>query len=343
MKVTSCIDWAPRFSQKEAVSISKKFYGVDVLASSLPSERDQNFLLKSRNSGKKYVLKISNQKEKKETLDLQNSAMKIISSCLGNDSCPQICLTKEGKKTKKISQKQSYHYVRMVTYIEGKPLAQTLPHTPILLQSAGKFIAKIDQALKNFSHPAAKRKFHWDLQRGPETIKQLMKYIEKPEERSLIKHLLERFQSQAMKSVSQLKKTVIHNDGNDYNILVKDSDKKSLNQKKCFGILDFGDMVYSYTVGDIAVVAAYVMLDKKNHWDAASHLIKGYDRVMKISDKELEAVSHFIYLRLCMSVVISAFQKKKQPDNEYLIISEKKAWNLLKKLGETEIDPACLI
>jgi hypothetical protein len=41
-------------------------------------------------------------------------------------------------------------------------------------------------------------------------------------------------------------------------------------------------------------------------------------------------------MRLAMSVTISAHQKQIQPDNHYLIISEKPAWNLLEKL--TTID-----
>lgn len=343
MKIINYLDFVPQFSEKEAISISEKVYGMDVLASPLPSERDQNFLLEEKISGKKYILKISNQKEKKEILDLQNSAMERISSYLQTHSCPKICSTREGEKTVKIIHNQSSHYVRMVTYIEGIPLGEAFPHTPDLLQSVGEFIARIDQALKGFSHPAAKREFYWDLQRGPETIKEFNKYIDNPDKRSLIKSFYEKFKSQARQTVSELEKTVIHNDGNDYNILVSFSDKRSLNQKKVFGIIDFGDMVYSYTVGDIAVTAAYVMLGKENFWDSAFHLIKGYSEVLRISDKELEAISHFIYLRLCMSVVISAFQKKKHPDNKYLTISEKKAWTLLKKLGETKIDPAYLI
>jgi Ser/Thr protein kinase RdoA (MazF antagonist) len=344
MKITNYIDFTPRLSNKEAISISQKLYGMDVLASPLPSERDQNFLLKEKNTGHKYVLKISNQKEREEILDLQNSAMERVSSCLGPFSCPKICLTKEGEKIKKIIHKnQSSHYVRMVTYIEGVVLAEAHPHTPDLLQSVGEFIAKIELALKDFSHPAARRRFYWDLQRGPETIKKFMKYIDNSYEYSLIKYFLGKFQSQAAGIVSELEKTVIHNDGNDYNILVSFPDKSRPNQRKASGIIDFGDMVYSYTVGDIAVAAAYVMLDKENYWDSASDLIKGYDEVIKISDKELEAISHFIYLRLCMSVAISAFQKKQHPDNEYLVISEKNAWNLLKKMKETKINPSHLI
>ena len=341
MEITRYIDFAPRFSGKDAEFISRELYGMDVFVQPLPSERDQNFLLKDKKSGNKYVLKISNQKEKKEILELQNSAMERIGLFLNTSSCPQICLTARGKKTEKIRNKnRESHFVRLVTYIEGVPLAEVRPHSPGLLRSIGRFIAKIDQVLKEFSHPAAKRDFYWDLQKGPEVIKNFISYINDPDELDLINYFLNKFHSQASPIISELGKTIIHNDGNDYNILISHPDKKGSNQKKAYGIIDFGDMVYSYTMGDIAVAASYVMMGKKNFWESASYLIKGYNEIIKISDKELEAIHHFIYLRLCMSVALSAFQKKQYPDNEYLSISEKKAWELLKRIREVKINPA---
>jgi len=338
------IDFAPQFTKSEAVKMGKEIYGLDVYASPLPSERDQNFLLEVKDTGYKYVLKISNQKEKKEILDLQNSAMERIDSFWQGSICPQICLTKDEKKTAKVAHHRgSSHYVRLVTYIKGLPLGDVDPQPPELLHSVGRLIARVDKALEDFQHPAAHRVFYWDLKTGPDTIKQYLKYIYDPGERSLIHYFLNRFESQALGVVSQLKKTVIHNDANDYNILVESNDKKKFYQGKASGIIDFGDMIHSYTVGDVAVAAAYVMLGKKDFWVSASHLIRGYREIMKISDKELKIIPHLIYMRLCMSVSISAFQKRQNPENKYLHISEKKAWELLKKLKETEKDAADFI
>jgi hypothetical protein len=41
-------------------------------------------------------------------------------------------------------------------------------------------------------------------------------------------------------------------------------------------------------------------------------------------------------MRLAMSVAISAYQKQIQPENLYLIISEKPAWSLLEKLTKSD-------
>ena len=52
-----------------------------------------------------------------------------------------------------------------------------------------------------------------------------------------------------------LPKGAIHNDGNDHNILVLDGEMA--------GLLDFGDMVSSALVCEVANTAAYCILDKR--------------------------------------------------------------------------------
>jgi len=133
---------------------------------------------------------------------------------------------------------------------------------------------------------------------------------------------------------------VIHNDGNDQNILINISDnqRNGEKQKMSLGIIDFGDMVFSYTVNDIAVASAYVMLHKKNFMEAASHMIKGYNEIINLTNREFKAIPHLIYMRLCMSVAISAFQKRQNPENKYLTISEEGAWKLLKRLKKSDLN-----
>ena len=50
----------------------------------------------------------------------------------------------------------------------------------------------------------------------------------------------------------------------------------------------------------------------------------------------MKCLPYFILIRLSMSVTISAHQKSLQPDNKYLQISEKPAWNLLQQLQNKE-------
>ena len=64
---------------------------------------------------------------------------------------------------------------------------------------------------------------------------------------------------------------VIHNDGNDYNILV--------NLGEVAGVVDFSDMVSSALVFEIANAAAYCMLDKPEPLRVAADIVTGYHEV----------------------------------------------------------------
>src|SRR5437899_1897496 len=95
----SLLQQAPRLSAAEAVRLARDLYGIEALASPLPSERDQNFLLTSvaasgtpglgtrglgtgglgtddgRLTTARYVLKIANATEERAILEAQNAAM----------------------------------------------------------------------------------------------------------------------------------------------------------------------------------------------------------------------------------------------------------------------------
>jgi Ser/Thr protein kinase RdoA (MazF antagonist) len=89
------------------------------------------------------------------------------------------------------------------------------------------------------------------------------------------------------------------------------------------GLLDFGDMVYSYTVGDLAIAIAYVVLDKAEPRAVAEEVVEGYTSEFALLDEELEMLWPLVRLRLAMSVCIAAKQLREQPKNEYLRISQR--------------------
>ena len=80
--VTSVVQQGPHFSLAEAVRLAEEYYGLRPIAEPLPSERDQNFLLRD-DRGEQFVLKIANSDEALEVLDLQN---KVVTFLGGSDT-----------------------------------------------------------------------------------------------------------------------------------------------------------------------------------------------------------------------------------------------------------------
>ena len=89
------------------------------------------------------------------------------------------------------------------------------------------------------------------------------------------------------------------------------------------GLLDFGDMVYSYTAGDLAIAIAYVVPGKPDPLSAAREVVAGYTQEFYLLPEELDALWRLVLLRLAMSICMAAHQQRQRPENKYLQVSQK--------------------
>uniref|UniRef100_UPI00257F9671 aminotransferase class III-fold pyridoxal phosphate-dependent enzyme n=1 Tax=Candidatus Borrarchaeum sp. TaxID=2846742 RepID=UPI00257F9671 len=321
----------PSLSDSEVLKLINELYGITGLIQELPSERDQNFLVVTEED-KKYVFKIANKFEKEEILDLQNKAMLHLTSPDDSGNYPRVSLTKSSELIA-VYQKddETSHFVRLVTFIPGKVFAKVNPHNKELLYDFGRFVGETSKLLESFNHTAANRKLYWDLKLAYNIINKYKEHISDLEKRLIVEHFLNEYKINVLPNLSNLRTSVIHNDFNDYNVIVNRG--KSPNQYQ-FGIIDFGDMVYSHTIFELAVATTYAILGKKNPIKEAAHVINGYHSVYPLNELELELLFNLICTRLCMSVSIAAYQQKIEPENEYLKVSEKPAWETLKLLKD---------
>jgi len=328
--MTTAVQKAPRISLDDAVRIALEQYDVAGSAFTLPSERDQNFLLQT-NSGQKFVLKVANADEPYDFLSLQNELIRFLAAKKIDLQFPQIVPTKSRADIATITTADSRkHFVRLLTWLDGVCFAEIKPHDRILLASLGRALAQMDAALTEFSHPAAHRSFYWDL-RNAASARELIGLL--PADR---RALVERYFDECAKiDWSSLRFSVIHNDANDYNVLVNSSDPS---RRRVSAILDYGDVVYSATVCNLAVALAYEMLDKNDPIAAAAQVVAAYQEIYPLSESEIDVLYALAVMRLCFSVCIAAKQTRDVPDNEYLNISNAPVWALLEKLQEVSPD-----
>jgi Ser/Thr protein kinase RdoA (MazF antagonist) len=334
----SLLQATPGLSTQTAEWLAKTRYELNARARLLPSERDQNFLLESA-SGEKFVLKIANGREDLSLLLAQNDVLTHLGERL--PYCPRILPTTSGELITQFRVENGLsHFVRLVTYLPGVPFAACNSRSPSLLFDIGETIGKLDRELACFDHPAIHRKFHWDLAQGVAVINKYSALISNPELRKVALDCAEEFETKFSVIGKDLRRSVVHGDVNDYNLLVESDEQRSF---RVSGIIDFGDIVFSYTAGDLAVAIAYTVLDKSDVLQAAAYLVSGYSTTNWLNDAEVEALFPMIKLRLCMSVCLAAYQQQQRPDNRYLDISQQAVLKTLPRLAAINPEEAAAL
>ena len=327
--MSSTVQTAPRLSREEAVRIAAELYGIEVSAAPLPSERDQNFLLRD-SRGEQFVLKIANPQESLEFLEMQNCMIRFLSGAPVEMSFPRIIISKSQKDIPAFESSGGQpHYVRLLSWIDGVCLASVQPHNRKLLRSLGRALAQMDAALAGFEHPAAHRSFYWDIRRAS-VAREYLPLL--PDSK---RNLVERFLAGWVAiDWSRLRSSIIHNDANDYNVLVSPINAPDQSPDwRVTAILDYGDVVHTATVCELAVALAYVMLDKPDPINAAAQVVSAYHEVYPLTEDEVDSLYALLTARLCCSVCYAAYQAREIPANDYLMISNEPAWALLEKLS----------
>ncbi|MBW2015901.1 MAG: aminotransferase class III-fold pyridoxal phosphate-dependent enzyme [Deltaproteobacteria bacterium] len=314
------LDDTPCFSESEASEIALDLFGIRATASPLPSERDQNFLLEAE-GGERYVLKIANAREERDFLETQNQALVHLEGKV--PFCPKIFPSRTGTLISEVrSPDGKTHFVRLVSFLSGRPLGQISRHSSDLFQDLGRRVAQLDRALADFDHPGAHRAFHWDLARAEEVIGEYGPLIKEPEIRRLVEQCMAEFERDVRPLLPGLRKSVIHNDANDYNVIVGGGQDLYSRGQRVTGIIDFGDMVYSYTVADLAVALAYAVLDKPDPLGVAAQVVEGYHAEFPLEEPEIRALFGLVKMRLCLSASVAAWQVRQRPEDDYLVVSQ---------------------
>jgi len=325
------IQTTPSFSDDELLEILTEQYNLTGVLKKLPGYCDQNLRL-TTSDNIQYIVKVANAAEPKLELDMQNAAMKHLTQ--KHCAVPHAIANNHAESITMINNNQQQAYcLRVLSYLPGDFYvdANSQNHTPELWHDLGQFMGKIDLALSDFEHPGAYRYLDWDLAQGYR-ICMSKKSLLDDQQAKLVEYFLTLYKTQTMPILGQLPQGVIHNDANDYNLLINNTKIPS----KISGLIDFGDIVHSHIINELAITCAYALMGEKNEkhdlLSVLKTIVSGYHQVRPLKDAELEVLFSLISLRLCTSVCNAALAISQQPENTYLLVSVKPAWQLLEQL-----------
>ena len=327
----------PQFSVADAKRVLLDHYDLgaaDTLAlSPLPSERDQNFRVDTP-AGRRFIFKIVNEAEPPASVAFQGALLDHLRATDPGLPVPRLVPTRSGDTTCSLAGTAGPgHLARLVTWLDGTPLAEAGPNSANL-RSLGSVLGRLDRALGSLGHAGAHRDFEWDLRATPQ-VRGRLHTIQDPERRALVEAIVGRYEGRVAPVLGGLRHGVIHNDANDWNILVTGD--------AVTGLIDFGDALHAPLIADLAVACAYAMLNQPSPVEAAAAVVAGYDEVMPLEDIEFEVLLDLAQARLALSVSISAERQHRGGDNPYHLVSERAAWELVAKLSRIDRQVATAI
>jgi len=306
----------PVFSAEEAQSLALQNYSLDVSAKPLDSERDQNFHLLAEN-GAQYVLKISNANEHPSVIDFQTRAFEHIAQCDPNLPVPRTIASVAGSDDCRVTDSNGIaHVVRILSWLEGVPIRK-VSISPALLNELGNTLARLGKALRGFFHPAAGHELLWDLKNAAGLI-DLLPHVEDKKLRAQLENVLIRYRDEIQPRLGSLRAQVIHCDLNPDNVLTGKDDTERVT-----GIIDFGDMVHTALINDLAIAAAYHLSPSDDCLSAALEFIRGYHSVTPLERGEAEILYDLMLTRLVSSVVICMWRAKIFPENRDYLLGDK--------------------
>jgi hydroxylysine kinase len=311
----------PELSADEAAVIAEQLFGIAGSAHLLTSERDRNFRL-AATDGVNYLLKISNPAEPDAVVDLQTACLDHIRAKDAAIPVPRVLRTLAGATRGRADLADGRRStVRMLTYLEGLPVKGTA-QTHGQRRAMGAALAELDLALDGFHHPAASHDLLWNVSRA-DRLSHLVDEIEGEGRRGIARHFMDRFVNDLLPRLQDVRRQVIHNDFNLYNVLVDEADTD-----KVTGIIDFGDLLHAALVGEVATATAYQMKEAAEPMRAAAEFIGAYHEVLPLLPEEQAIVADLVATRQLITVLISEWRSRRHPENrDYIMRHNPGAWD----------------
>lgn len=313
-------------------------FGLEAVeVSRLASERDELFLVDTESEGR-FILRFANPADDPSVVGMQTQALLWIHKTDERLPVPRVIPDRQGRFQFEASIGENPpRSVRLSGYLRGQPLP-TAERSPNQRRALGTTLAQLGLALRDFSHPGADHQLAWDIKSASLLHELVPRGNSEIRRWDLVRRGLDRFEFAVKPRLAALRSQVIHGDFNPHNILVDPRDASVVT-----GILDFGDMVRTPLVADLAIACCYHTQDG-NPLAGIAEMVAGYHSIVPLMDDEIALLYDLIVTRLCAAVAITEWRAHRYPDNStYILKNTGVAWNGLHRLASIEAEHACRV
>ena len=357
----------PQADLEEACRVARELFNLTEATSAkqLESYDDKNFCLRGRLRGgepAQYTLKLHNGVESVNVpaMEAQNAIMLHLEAQGFCVPAPRADAAGAHIAFTELSMRGTLpprrHAARLLAWVGGLPMNEAKTIELATLRAAGVYLGRMTAALADFDHVGAHRVHIWDLQNTLLT-RGFLHAITDAERKATIEGVMVGFETLVVPRLAELRWGVLQADFNDANIILD----RDAADAAIVGVIDFGDMVYSMRVNEVAIAMAYAMVSTvakravavgrpQGVAECAFALLEGFcaretegedEGEAVLTAAELEVLPTLVACRLAISVTMGAYSYSKEPENKYLLVHAQPGWDAIGLW--TSSDPAELV
>jgi 4-aminobutyrate aminotransferase-like enzyme/Ser/Thr protein kinase RdoA (MazF antagonist) len=314
----------PALSDVEAVELARACFGVTAAtARDLGSERDRTFALRDPGGEPVAILKVSNASEDPEVLDMEAEvALHVMAADPGlrvavpwrpaGDSDPARPAAHPARPARpgdavtelraRWSRGDATHWARLYDVLPGHSRIDAEQVSDAALIAWGETTARLDQALRGFTHPRARRVMLWDVQHAL-AARAMLDDIRDARQRGLVTRVLDEYERTVTPMWPRLRAQVAHTDLSVDNTLTDDAGFIT-------GIIDFGDMSHTALMTELASVLDSLGVGREGDelFRLARLVLDGFQRRTELEDSELDVLGVMWAARSAVTIAISSWR-----------------------------------
>ena len=280
----------PPISVARAEKVAFEGFGLISTARSLGSHQDRNFLLTTVDGP--LLLKFSNQATSTDELIAQNAAIEYLAQRSTGVRIPRALTTCDGQFVHVTNVDGVDVVVRLLEFVEGEPLSGDRYLSTAITKSIGAMAATLDVSLAQLSAPALERPHQWDLQRAPDVLEALLPFVTNDGLRAHLEAAAREAFSVLDATAAQLPQQLIHGDLTDDNVVALPGIDGVPD-----GVIDFGDLNYSWTVSELAVTVSSLLHHRGGSVCSVMDAVTAYHAIRPLSRAEAEALWPLVIIR----------------------------------------------
>ncbi|MBX7448696.1 phosphotransferase [Mycolicibacterium sp. 3033] len=313
-----------RFPEHRVAAELQRQYELAGRLTRIPTEKDDTFRLDTDLG--RFLVKIAPATETAEIVNLQSAVMMHLEKSRPLIPAQRLIRGVRGQvESIVVDPDGRARIMRVMGFLDGVLLSSVTP-SAIQFQKVGATLARLDSGLTNFRHPGESRSLIWDLKNFLH-VRPLLELVNDRDDVTMASWIFDQFEAVVAPRLGTLPTQMIHGDFSPFNVVVDPAVDQFIT-----GVIDFGDVVRSPVVFELAVaVANQIGSEDRRPWDSALEIVRGYRAVRPMPERDVALLAVAGPARLLLRALVFGWRAAVHPrSRDYGLSHSARDWTRLR-------------